>query len=160
MLFGENRIHAVLARYNLVSPTKDLVGVKGRAYLSQVREEVRPTAQRAVDDNLVLIDQLDKQIEALEKDLRLSEEQEKIIKLLQTMPGIGCIIATTILAEIGDVQRFNSPKALCNWAGLTPKVRKSDQIVRHGRISKQGSPYLRASMTRAATVASRISPRW
>jgi transposase len=157
---SKNRIHAVLARYNLVSPTKDLFGVKGREYLSQVREEVRPTAQRVVDDNLVLIDRLDKQIEALEEDLQLSDEHEKLIKLLKTMPGVGRVTATIILAEIGDIVRFNSPKALCNWAGLTPKVRKSDRIVRHGRISKQGSPYLRAAMTRAATVASRISPRW
>ena len=65
-----------------------------------------------------------------------------------------------ILAEIGEVQRFSSPKSLCHWAGLTPRVRKSDQVVRHGRITKQGSPYLRAAMTRSATVASRASKRW
>ena len=38
-------------------------------------------------------------------------------------------------------------------------MRKSDVRVRHGRISKQGSPYLRAALVRAATVASRCSPR-
>ena len=39
-------------------------------------------------------------------------------------------------------------------------MRKSDAVVRHGRISKQGSPYLRSAMVRAATVAGRVSPRW
>lgn len=76
------------------------------------------------------------------------------------MPGVGRVIAITILAEIGDIQRFNSPKALCNWAGLTPKICSSDILVRHGRISKQGSSLLRAAMTRAATIASRTSKRW
>jgi len=76
------------------------------------------------------------------------------------MPGIGSVIAITILAEIGDIRRFKSPNALCNWAGLTPKIRRSDMPVRHGRISKQGSPLLRAAMTRAATIASWTSKRW
>jgi len=65
-----------------------------------------------------------------------------------------------ILAEVGDIRRFKSPKALCNWAGLTPRVHQSDRIVRHGRISKQGSRYLRTAMVCAATTACRISPRW
>ena len=87
-------------------------------------------------------------------------EQQQTIKLLKTMPGVGPVTAIMILAEIGDICRFNSPKALCNWAGLTPRVRSSDQVVRHGRISKEGSSYLRAAMSRAAASASRSSPKW
>ena len=117
-------------------------------------------AQRVVHDQLSLIEGLDQQIADLEADLQLSDEDERTIRLLKTMPGVGRVTALVILAEIGDVQRFGSPKSLCNWVGLTPRVRKSDQVVRYGRISKQGSPYLRAAMTRAATVASRSSKRW
>lgn len=157
---AKNRIHAVLARYNLVSSVADLFGAQGREFLEQANRIVRPAAQRVVVDNLKLIKQLDEQIEALETDLAVNDEQQQVLKLLKTMPGIGMITATTILAEIGDIRRFNSPKALCHWAGLTPRVRKSDQVVHHGRITKQGSPYLRAAMTRAATVASRSSKRW
>ena len=157
---AKNRIHAVLASYNLVSPVKDLFGVQGRAFLGEALETIRPAAQRVVADNLTLVDRLSEQIEALEADLELSDEQKQTIKLLKTMPGVGPVTAITILAEIGDIQRFNSPKALCHWAGLTPRVRKSDQVTQHGRITKQGSPYLRAAMTRAATLASRFSPRW
>jgi transposase len=113
-----------------------------------------------IDDNLRLVDYLTDEIEALEADVQLSDEHKRIVKLLKTMPGVGTIIAITILAEIGDISRFSSPKALCHWAGLTPRVRNSDQVIRHGRITKEGSPYLRASMTRAATVASRCSPKW
>jgi transposase len=157
---AKNRIHAVLASYNLVSPRKDLFGVQGRTFLDEVLATMRPTAQRVVADNLTLIDHLSEQIEALEADLELSAEQKQTIKLMKTMPGVGSVSAITILAEIGDIQRFNSPKALCHWAGLTPRVRQSDQVIHHGRISKQGSPYLRAAMTRAAAVASRSSRKW
>lgn len=157
---AKNRIHAVLARYNLVSPVGDLFGVKGRAFLDESLAELRPSARRVIVDNLSLVDHLLGQIEALEADLQLSAEQQQTVKLLKTIPGVGPITAVTILAEIGDIQRFSSPKSLCHWAGLTPRVRKSDQVVRHGRITKQGSPYLRAAMTRSATVASRASKRW
>jgi transposase len=150
---AKNRIHAVLASYNRFSPVGDLFGEQGRSYLTEVLEAIRPAAQRVVTDNLQLVDYLTRQIEALETDLALDEAQQQTIKLLKTMPGVGPVTATTILAKIGDIQRFNSPKALCHWAGLTPKVR-------HGRITKQGSSYLRAAMTRAATAASRFSPKW
>lgn len=157
---AKNRIHAVLASYNRVSPVGDLFGEDGRSYLAETLEAMRPAAQRVVMDNLQVVDQLSSQIEALEADLQLSKDQRRIVKILKTMPGVGSITAIIILAEIGDIRRFNSPKALCHWAGLTPKVRQSDLVVRHGRITKQGSPYLRAAMTRAATSASRFSPKW
>lgn len=157
---AKNRIHAILASYNQMSPVKDLFGVQGRAYVDEIMAELRPTAQRVVQDHLTLIDHLDQQVAALEADLTLRDAEEEVVKLLTSMPGVGRITAIVILAEIGDIQRFDTPKALCHWAGLTPRVRKSDQVVRHGRITKQGSPYLRAALTRAATVASRASKRW
>ena len=76
------------------------------------------------------------------------------------MPGVGRLIALILLAEIGDISRFHSPKALCSWAGLTPKVHSSDAVVQHGHITKEGSRYLRTAMVRAATVSCRVSPKW
>jgi transposase len=158
---AKNRIHAVLAGYNLVSPVSDLFGIKGRQYLAEVSEgDLCTMARCVVQDHLDLVEYLNQQIEGLESEIVLSPEQEKTIRLLKTMPGVGRMIAVTILAEIGDIQRFNSPKALCNWAGLTPKIRSSDLFVHHGRISKQGSPLMRAAMTRAAAIASRTCKRW
>lgn len=156
----KNRVHAVLAGYNFISPVSDLFGVKGREFLAERTQKLQPGARRSIRDHLALIDQLDQLIQALEKDVNLTTEQQAMVRLLKTIPGVGQLTATIITAEIGDIQRFNSPKALCNWAGLTPKVRKSDRTVRHGRISKQGSSYLRAAMTRAASIASYTSKRW
>jgi transposase len=157
---AKNRIHAVLAGYNLVSPVKDLYGVRGCEFLEEALARISSPSRRVIVDNLRLVDHLTDEIEALEADVQLSDEQKRFVKLLKTMPGVGPINATVILAEIGDISRFNSPKALCHWAGLTPRVRQSDQVVRHGRITKKGSPYLRAAMTRAAISASRTSPKW
>jgi len=149
-----------LATYNLVSPVSDLFGAKGRQFLAEVIETLQPGAKRSIHDHLNLIDCLDQHVQALEDDIELTPEQNQMVRLLKTIPGVGQLTATIIVAEIGEIERFNSPKALCNWAGLTPKVRKSDKTVRHGRISKQGSAHLRAAMTRAASVASYKSKRW
>jgi transposase len=157
----KNRVHAVLAGYNLASPVTDMFGKAGRVWLTEVAEkELRPTAQLVINEMLLLIDQLDEQIKALAKDIPLTKELEAKAELLMSMPGIGKLNAATILGEVGDVTRFDSAKALCNWAGITPRVHQSDTVVRHGRISKQGSRYLRSAMVRASITACRISPRW
>jgi len=158
---AKNRVHAVLARYNLVSPKSDLFGASGRKFLAEVMQSsLRPAAARAIQRDLGLIDYLTELITDIEQSIHLDPEQERMVKILRTMPGIGRLGAVILLAEIGDVQRFKSPKALCNWAGLTPRVRNSDKIIRHGRISKQGPALVRATMTRAATVAYRCSKYW
>jgi len=158
---AKNRVHAVLAGYNLASPVTDLFGRAGREWLQEVvEEELRFSSKKVVIETLEMINQLDIQIKELAKDIPLPEELEPKAELLMSMPGIGKLNSAVILAEIGDINRFSSPKALCNWAGLTPRVHKSDEVVRHGRISKQGSRYLRTAMVSAAMTACRISPRW
>jgi len=158
---AKNRVHAVLAGYNLVSPVTDLFGVAGRKYLQEVVEkELRPAAQQVVVDHLATIDHLSERIRTLEKGISLNEVQNHNMTLLKSMPGVGKLIALTVMAEIGDIGRFHSPKSLCSWAGLTPRVHSSDAVVHHGHITKEGSRYLRTAMVQAATVACRVSPKW
>lgn len=59
------------------------------------------------------------------------------------LPGVGKLTAMTLVAEIGDIGRFPTARKLCAWAGLTRKVRNSDRTLRHGHITKQGSPWVR-----------------
>jgi hypothetical protein len=62
---------------------------------------------------------------------------------VQTLPGIGPILAAVFVTEIGDITRFPAPAKLASWAGLTPKRYESDTTVHRGRISKQGSRLVR-----------------
>jgi len=71
------------------------------------------------------------------------------------LPGVGKLTAMTLLAEIGDIGRFPTARKLCAWAGLTPQVRNSDRKVRHGHITKQGSPWVRWVLQEAAQTAKR-----
>ena len=96
---------------------------------------------------------LDKQIEAL--DCQILEYYEKFDCYLHTIPGIGVIAAATILAEIGDINRFKSSSALVAFAGIDPTVRQSGEFSStHNHMSKRGSPYLRHAIFLAATTCS------
>ena len=101
---------------------------------------------------------LDKQIESL--DCQILEYYEKFDCYLHTIPGIGMIAAATILAEIGDINRFKSSSALVAFAGIDPTVRQSGEFSStHNHMSKRGSPYLRHAIFLAATTCSfHISP--
>jgi transposase len=66
---------------------------------------------------------------------------------------VGEFTALVLLAEIGDITRFGTARRLASWAGLTPTVRGWDLTVRHGHISKQGSPYVRWVLGQAAQIA-------
>ena len=96
---------------------------------------------------------LDKQIEAL--DCQILEYYEKFDCYLHTIPGIGMIAAATILAAIGDINRFKSSSALVAFAGIDPTVRQSGEFSStHNHMSKRGSPYLRHAIFLAATTCS------
>ena len=96
---------------------------------------------------------LDKQIEVL--DCQILEYYEKFDCYLHTIPGIGMIAAATILAEIGDINRFKSSSALVAFAGIDPTVRQSGEFSStHNHMSKRGSPYLRHAIFLAATTCS------
>jgi transposase len=82
-----------------------------------------------------------------------------IKQLLESIPGIGTVISDTLLAEIGDITRFSSPKALVAYTGLDPRVRQSGaSLNRNTHLTKRGSPYLRRAVYLAAASAERHDP--
>ncbi|MGH9892698.1 MAG: IS110 family transposase [bacterium] len=150
------RIHAVLADAGIREDLDSLWTRQGRAWLASVE---LPAARRAVvDDCLGLIDALNVPIRRIQADIKRSPRTDPRIAALTKLYGIGPLTAMLLVAEIGDIKRFPSARKLCSWAGLTPSVRNSDRTVRHGHITKQGSPYIRWAMVEAAHVAKRRPP--
>jgi transposase len=94
----------------------------------------------------------------LERELRARAKPDPRVAALMTMPGVGWITAMTLVAEIGDINRFATARKLCAWAGLIPAVRNSDRTVRHGHITKQGSPAVRWVLCEAAQRAKTQPP--
>jgi transposase len=72
------------------------------------------------------------------------------IERLRTIPGVGLLTATALVAFLGDVARFPSGRHLASYLGLTPRERSSGQRRQLGRISKRGDPYLRMLLIHGA----------
>ncbi len=87
-----------------------------------------------------------------------------VTALLLTAPGVGPVVAATVLAEIGDFSRFPDGKAIGRYAGLAPRLFASGGKERHGHISKTGPSDLRWVLQQAAWTAIRcdaaIKRRW
>ena len=78
---------------------------------------------------------------------------------LTTIPGIGAILAATILSEIGDISRFSSADKLAAYIGVDPTVNQSGEFVgTHVHMSKRGSPYLRRAVWMASVGAVQRDP--
>lgn len=69
--------------------------------------------------------------------------REERVALLQTIPGVGPITASAIVATIGTGKQFNNGREFAAWLGLTPLNRSSGGKERLGRISKMGDQYIR-----------------
>ena len=148
----KSRIHATLMTFGHQCPVSDLFGVEGRKLLGRL--ELPEPWHSSVRTSLGLIDQLSQEIDAYELGLRLHGVDDPDIQLLMTVPGIGWVLASTILGEIGDITRFASPAKLCGYTGLCPRVYQSGAKDRRGPLAKNGPKYLRWALIEAATHAS------
>ena len=105
---------------------------------------------------LLLYHQLMDQITPLTESIHKMAQSHPIAKLLITIPGIGPITAMTIIAEIENITRFPSYRHLSSYAGLVPSLKASAGKQRIGKITKQGSPYLRTALIEAAQCIARM----
>lgn len=96
------------------------------------------------------------QVRAL--DLRLGDsarERRAAVKRLETVPGVGPIVALTAIAVFAEVSRLESAKHAASYAGLVPSTFQSGERDAHGHITKRGSAELRAMLCEAAHHARR-----
>src|SRR6266576_5176233 len=153
----KHRVHAQLMAFGHTCPVSDLFGTKGRELLEHLDF---PDPWR---DNVLacvaLIDDLDRRIDALERELKALGADHRYVPLLITVPGVSWVLAYTIAAEIGDITRFASPRKLCGYSGLCPRVDQSGDTDRRGPLANNGPKYLRWALMVAATNAAK-HPRY
>jgi transposase len=149
----KNQVHAVLAEHGVEIEVADLFGRAGRRFLSEL--ELPALSRQRVDACLRLLDQLAAELELADQELKRTFAGDARVERLLPIPGIGLIVAATIVAEVCNVDRFRTSDQLCSWAGLTPSEHSSADNIRRGHISEQGSRWLRWVMVEAAVQALR-----
>ena len=135
------QIHAILAAAGVQVPMSDLFGAAGQQLLATV--ELAAESRARIDSLLRLITALDFEVELFAKLVAGRLRTHPGYLAIQSIPGVGPVLAAVFVAEIGDITRFHRPAQLASWAGLTPKHHESDTTVHRGRITKQGSRLVR-----------------
>ncbi|MGH9044706.1 MAG: IS110 family transposase [Acidimicrobiales bacterium] len=143
------QVHSVLAKEGVAVPMSDLFGVGGRRLLFEV--QLAHAYRVRVESLLDLIEVCDREIAMLEREVAPSFAGDLGFEAIQAIPGVGPILAAIFVAEIGDIGRFKSAKHLASWAGLTPTHHESDEKVRRGHITKQGSRLVRWAAVEAVS---------
>jgi len=101
---------------------------------SQIPMPLRKALHQACDE----IELLESLMDGADQQLRALGKQMPTVEQLLTIPGIGVLTATALVAFVGDVHRFRSCRHFASYLGLTPRERSSGTTRRLGRISKQG----------------------
>jgi transposase len=113
---------------------------------SGLPDALRPALAEVCDE----IRTLKERIRRIEHQLEALAQQTPAVELLRSIPGIGLLTATALVASVGDVQRFPSARHFASYLGLTPREYSSGSKRRLGRISKRGDVYLRMLLIHGA----------
>ena len=113
---------------------------------SGLPDSLRHTLTDACDE----IECLGARIRQAERQLEAVAEQTPVVERLRSIPGIGLMPSTALVAFVGDVRRFPSARHFASYLGLTPREYSSGLRHRLGRISKRGDSYLRLLLVHGA----------
>jgi transposase len=134
----------------VASPWSDPFGRNGRAWLTTV--ELPEDERELVDRTLRLLDSLEAEI-----GLARAVADDRRVRRLLSIPGIGPQTATGLVAVIGDIGRFGRPNKLVGYLGLDPIVRQSGGRPAYtGHISHAGHGHVRGLLVEAALGAARV----
>jgi len=154
----KNRIHALLRRHDLRCPTSSVFSPEGRAWLESL--DLSPIEALERQQLLAQLELAQTQLDEANTFIAQRAQYDPRVTRLMQITGIGFFTAFSVLAAIGDIHRFPSPKHLASYAGLVPSVHQSGQKHFTGHITKAGPPLLRWLMVEAAHIAIRWDPHW
>ncbi|NNU17087.1 IS110 family transposase [Parvularcula sp. ZS-1/3] len=155
-----NTVRAHLAEFGIIAPIGRLGFEQLAAIVADHEDDRIPGPVR---DCLVMLiiqfDQVNQQILDLDRQINRWHRDSELSKRLATIPGVGPLSATALVATIGDGKAFSSGRSLSAFMGLVPKQRSSGGKERLGGISKRGDRYLRGLLVTGALAVIRYAQR-
>lgn len=150
------RLRAHLAQIGRSTPIQSLRSPKARAFVRAVAAELGGERGHALEMYVRELKYQEEVIAGWEARIAaLAKQLPAVAAVEEHMPGAGTVLASTIVAEAGPIQRFVTAKAFARYTGLTPSERSSGGWTRHGGICREGSPYLRWALTQMAMACMR-----
>ena len=155
-----NQLHGFLLEYGIAAP-------KGAAALLRRLSEVLEDAENELPmDGRALFGELGDEIRRLnervgmfEAQLRATAQRTPACQRLMSIPGIGMLTATALIASVGDAAEFRNGRQLAAWLGIVPRQCSTGGRSRLLGISKRGDRYLRFLFIQGARSALRTAAR-
>jgi len=149
------RLHAFLLHEGWPCSKSNLLRPPGLRWAAGLRLSTHARLQ--VDSLIAVMAALEAQLDTVDGELRRFARADERCQALQSIYGVGPILACHLLAEIGEARRFRRAEQITRLAGLDPVVEESGETRRRGKLAKAGSPHLRWALVEAAVHAHRAS---
>ncbi|PVA08958.1 IS110 family transposase [Pelagivirga sediminicola] len=149
---ARQHLQGFLLRHGCVYPGKKGWTKAYRRWLTTVRFQ-HPVQQIVFQDYVDAVADAEARVEKLTgqiADLLPSWTLAPVVEAVQAMRGVAFIVAVTVVAEVGDFRRFDNPRQLMAYLGLTPSEHSSGASVRRGGITKAGSGIARRALIEGA----------
>ena len=118
--------------------------------LEDAENELTPLTRELMADQAQRLRELDQHISRYDRRINLSFRHSEVSQRLATIAGVGPIVATALVAAIGDIRYFKNGRHLAAWLGLVPRQHSSGERSRLLGISKRGDTYLRTLLIHGA----------
>lgn len=123
------------------------------AFIPRVRQSMKGlghAAHTGIEALVTSLEQLRLACKALDVQVKLAAKDDARSRLLMSMPGVGPLTSTTLVATLDDAGRFTTSRSVGAYLGLTPRQYSSGETQRQGRISRAGPAECRAMLYEAA----------
>lgn len=146
-----NTLRGILRELGIAIPVGSLQVVPKvsellRDQAAPIPEFLRSSLLEACDE----IQQLERRMLHVERQLTAFAKADDLVQRLLSVPGIGLLGATALVAFVGSVQRFRTGRHFASYLGITPREHSSGMSRRLGRISKRGDVYIRMLLIHGA----------
>jgi transposase len=154
-----NRLQSLLHKHNLMLSE---AGLLDQAWW-EAQENISTLEQLQIRQELALLQEVEKLKAAVDEELQRQSTGavwgKPALQIMQ-LPGVGFVVAMTVLSAIGEISRFEHAQQLVGYAGLGAGVHDSGKTHKDKKITKKGRRELRWAMVEAAWRAVRMSPLW
>lgn len=151
-----NQLRGFFTEYGVVLPCgRKTFARYFRGALLELGESLSGLAQQMFEDLWQEYQQLEARIAQCEKELKRISKQSDECSRLMTIPGVGYLSATALVAGIGDTRAFKNGRELAAWLGLVPREHSTGGKQRLFGITKRGDTYLRTLLIHGARSALR-----
>lgn len=139
-----NQLRGLLSEFGLIMP-------KGRYpaqhHIPRILEDAENglpmLARRLLNDVYLRLRGMNEQALVYDRELEHLSKENEMAQRLMTIPGIGAVTATALIAAVSDPKQFRNGRQFAAWLGLTPRQYTTGGKIRLGRITKKGDVYLR-----------------